>query len=134
MKELFTPFSLYKKRARLIAILWTLLVFTVCLMPAKDIPEINVPLIDKWVHFLLFGAFAFFCLCSRPSKSFLFLFLIFVFSVFYGWLIETLQGAFPFLGRTYELMDIVADGIGGFIGITVFYFLFRYFEKRNVKS
>lgn len=132
--ELFTPASIYKKQARLVAILWTLLVFIVCLLPSKDIPEIDVPLIDKWVHFLLFGLFAFLWLCSKPSPSPTFLLFIFAISVLFGWFVESLQRAFPSLGRSYELMDIVADAIGGLLGTLAFYFLYRFAEKRNVKS
>ena len=134
MTGIFAKDSPYKRKARFIAIAWTLLIFVACLLPAKDIPEIDVPLLDKWVHFLLFGLFAFFWLCSWPYRSIKFLAAVFLISLFYGWLIETLQRSFPSLGRNYELMDIVADGIGGFLGVAFFYLLSSLVERKTAKS
>jgi VanZ family protein len=79
-----------------------------------------VPLIDKWVHFILFGGFTFLWLCARPItnlKSLLFLFFI---TIALGSFIELVQGLLTFLGRSMELMDAVADSIGGLLGIGVF--------------
>ena len=100
--------------------LWTLLIFIGCFMPGKEIPKVDVPFIDKWVHLVLFGGFTFLWLCARPvinSRSLLVLFLI---SVALGSFIELMQGLLVFLGRSMELMDAVADSVGGLLGIWLF--------------
>lgn len=120
MKQIFSSGSPYKKQARSIAIVWTLLIFIGCLMPAKDIPKVDVPLIDKWTHFVMFGGFSFLWLCARPVHTPKYALIILLLSVFTGCFIEYLQGTFTSLGRSMELMDAVADSIGGLLGIALF--------------
>lgn len=120
-RKIFTQASPYKKRARYLAIIWTLLIFIACLTPAKDIPEVPVPLIDKWTHLVLFGGFAFLWLCTNPTRNPVFLGFVFMLSICTGSLIELLQGFFTSLGRSCELLDVVADALGGAIGVAVFY-------------
>lgn len=100
--------------------LWTLLIFILCLLPAKDIPDVQVPLIDKWVHFVLFGVFALLWLLAYPGRKPGFSVIIFLVSVATGWLVEELQGMLPTLGRTKDVMDAVADGIGGLLGVVAY--------------
>lgn len=89
-------------------------------MPASQVPHVNVPLIDKWVHFVFFGGFSFLWLCTQPTLQFAKLCLMLALAIAYGTFIEILQGALPALGRSSEVMDVVADGIGGLIGIVLF--------------
>ncbi|XZF13006.1 VanZ family protein [Chitinophagaceae bacterium MMS25-I14] len=124
MWQIFTESSPYKKRARLLAILWTLLIFILCFLPENDIPQVNVPLADKWVHFILFGVFSLLWLCARPSVRPSFLLFIFFISVFTGWLVEELQGLLAFLGRSKDIMDILADAVGGLLGVIAFLVLY----------
>lgn len=130
MWHIFTTSSPYKKRVRLLAILWTLLIFILCFMPARDVPEVQFPLVDKWVHFVLFGNFAFLWLCSWPGKKMPHLLKMFIASVLVGWLVEEIQGMLPSLGRTKDVLDIVADSIGGILGIAVFYICSTIAEKK----
>lgn len=110
-----------KRRARFLAILWTLLILFLCFIPAREIPRVNVPLIDKWTHFILFGVFAYLWLLSLNKIRFLQLLLILLAAVTLGWLVEIIQGSLSFLGRSKEPMDILADAIGGLIGVFVFW-------------
>ncbi len=107
------------------AILWTLLIFIVCFLPAREIPEVDVPLADKWVHFILFGTYAFLWLLSVKQPSTKSWIVVFISAVLVGWLVEVLQGALSFLGRSQDNMDIVADAIGGFLGVAVFALIIR---------
>ena len=100
--------------------MWTLLIFILCFLPGKDIPDIRVPFIDKWVHFILFGAFAVLWLCAYPTRKITGLLLMLAVSVFLGWLVEVLQGQLSSLGRTQDNMDTLADSIGGLLGILLF--------------
>jgi VanZ family protein len=120
MLRIFTPGSPYTKQARFIAILWTLLIFIGCFTPGQDLPTVDVPLIDKWVHLVLFGGFTLFWLCAYPIRTIPRLLIMFLVSVALGCFIEIMQGLLTFLGRSMELMDAVADAIGGLLGIGVF--------------
>ncbi len=131
MLRIFTPDSPYKKQARFVAILWTLFILIGCFAPAKSIPDVKLPLIDKWVHLVLFGGFTFLWLTARPIRSAIWLVTLFFIAVALGATIEILQGILTFLHRSMEFMDAVADSIGGLLGIFVFS-IFAYFaEKRK---
>ena len=90
-------------------------------MPANDVPNVHIPLADKWVHFVMFGLFAFLWSASIPNFKKIHLPVILLTSIFYGWLVEALQGQLSFLGRSQDNMDILADSIGGAIGVIIFY-------------
>ncbi|MCF8448815.1 MAG: VanZ family protein [Taibaiella sp.] len=130
MKRLFLQDSPYTKQARFIAILWTLLIFIGCLTPAPELPHVSVPLIDKWTHFVLFGVFTFLWLCVRPGATTFQLFTLFFISVVLGCFIEVMQGLLTSLGRSMELMDAVADGVGAALGMAVFY-IGAHFANKN---
>ena len=132
LNKLFSYDSPYKKRARVFAILWTLLIFIACLLPAKDIPEVDVPFADKWVHFMMFGGFAFLWLCSRPSRKLGALFFMLAITVFTGWIVECLQGMLTSLGRSKDMMDVLADAVGGLLGVVLFALL-SYATRNSIK-
>lgn len=119
MRKVFSEDSPHKKRARFIAILWTLLIFILCFLPGRDIPDIKIPLIDKWAHFILFGVFSFLWLCSAPSRKWSHFAIIFLITVFTGWLVEYIQGHYV-PNRSQDMMDALADSVGGLIGIIIF--------------
>lgn len=120
MFRIFSEDSPYKKQARFIAILWTLLIFIGCFTPGNELPKVNVPLIDKWVHLVMFGGFSFFWLCANPNIKLPRLSVLLLISIALGSVIELLQGVFKFLGRSMEFMDAVADSLGGLLGILLF--------------
>ena len=115
------------------AILWTFLILAACFIPGSEIPDLRVPLIDKWVHFILFGVFAFLWLCVYPSRSAARLLTVFLIAAAFGYGVELLQGALrPLLGRSYSGGDALADAIGGANGVGAFYFYDR--TRRNISS
>jgi VanZ family protein len=121
MWQLFTAQSKYKKRAKYAAVMWTLLIFIACFIPGNEIPNIHVPLADKWVHFILFGGFTFLWLLVSPGiqwKQFIFIGLL---GCLFGWMIEEMQGLLTFLGRAKDLYDIYADALGALLGVLLFY-------------
>lgn len=111
---------------------WTLLIFILCFLPGSDLPEVNIPFIDKWVHLVLFGIFSFLWLCSNPTRDRHFLAILFIITVFMGWLVEYIQGHYA-SGRTQDNMDTLADSVGGVIGIAVFTLLF-YLNGRKAQA
>lgn len=126
---MFTVFhqiiSFLHKRAKSLAILWTLLIFILCFIPSKGLPDWQIPFFDKWTHFLLFAVFAILrlnCFQKPNWKVYIFIFLN---SFILGFLVEWLQGLLTFLGRSQDNWDTLADTIGGLIG-TILYVLLRY--------
>lgn len=128
MWVLFTSASPYKKRARWLAMAWTLLIFILCLLPGNELPKVNVPFIDKWAHVVLFAGFSFLWLCAAPTTRLTNLFILLLISIFVGWLVEYIQGAFV-PGRYQDDMDTLADAVGGLAGILLF--VLFYYIARN---
>ena len=119
MLQIFTSNSKFKKSARVLAILWTLLIFVLCLIPGSSFPRVDIPLVDKWAHVILFGVFAFLWLCGYPSRNLRFLIIILIVTAFFGWLVEYIQGNWV-KNRSQDHMDTLADAIGGIVGVLVF--------------
>jgi VanZ family protein len=130
MRRIFFPDSPYRKWARVMAVAWTLLIFILCLLPQKEIPEVNVPFIDKWTHLVLFGGFSFLWLAARPVRGLKWPITLFFIASAIGAIIEGLQGLLVSLGRSMELMDWYADTVGGFLGICLFGVI-RHFVVKN---
>lgn len=119
--SLFTPASTYRRAALVLAMIWTIAIFVACLWPGRELPHSDIPFIDKWTHFILFGVFAFLWFCAYPSgstESYIYIILI---SALLGWLVECLQGWLPHLGRSKDNLDAVADGVGGILGALFFW-------------
>lgn len=86
----------------------------------EQIQRLNAPLSDKWAHFLAFAGLTFLWLCIFRHPTRRQYIATVIFGVAFGVLIELLQLTLTFLGRGYELMDIVADAIGVGIGLVCF--------------
>lgn len=119
MWVIFTEQSPYKKRARYLAIGWTLLIFVLCCLPGDELPDLDIPFVDKWTHVILFAGFSFFWLCAVPGRFPGYWFIMLLLSVFTGWLVEYIQGHY-IPGRYEDRMDTLADAIGGLVGIIIF--------------
>lgn len=120
-----------RKWAGATAFLWTLLIFILCLWPGEELPKSNIALIDKWVHFVLFAPFTFLWLSAFGNRKMFFLIAALIVGIFTGFLVEMMQAAFPKLGRSYDLLDIVADGIGSLLGVLLFAATASFFVKRK---
>src|SRR4051812_28521120 len=114
MNKFFKEDSSYTKRARTLAVLWTLLIFFLCFLPGRDIPNVKIPLIDKWAHIILFGVFTFLWHATVPTRNFGYKVVLFAIAIFLGWLVEYVQGHY-IPQRSQDMMDVLADSIGGFI-------------------
>ena len=131
LNQAFTKASPYKKRARTYTIIWALLIFILCFIPGREFPDVNIPLADKWAHFVLFGIFSFLWLCARPARKLLPLTLVFLAGVTLGWIVEELQGLLTSLGRSKSIGDIYADAIGSLFGVLVFAIISVAVNKRE---
>lgn len=131
LQQIFTTASPYKRQAKIAAIVWTIIIFIGCFMPGKDLPKVDVPLIDKKVHLVFFCVFAILWLCAYPTRKIGGLIRIMATVILLGAFIEVMQGILTFLGRSMEFMDAVADTIGGFVGIGIFCLLSYLSEKKS---
>ena len=79
----------------------------------------------------MFGLLSFLWSSSLQGFKRLFLIIIFTATVFFGWLIEVLQGQLTFLGRSKDNMDIAADAVGGLLGVVIFYIGYTVNRKKE---
>lgn len=114
------------------ALVWLFIVLVLTLIPGPAIPDVGFSFrIDKIVHFFIFGGQMVLTSYSldkqasikgTPARPIL---IAAVFCVGAGVFIEFLQRFVP--GRSFSLLDMVANTIGVVIG----YYVFRYLKKHN---
>jgi VanZ family protein len=104
------------------ALLWTLIVSILTLLPGRDLPDVHIVNFDKMAHFAVFGLLEWLylkwiCLGRSISKPGL----ITLACVAYGGLIEILQGAF-YIDRYADFWDFLFNSLGCLGGWIVFSF------------
>lgn len=110
-------------------IIWAIVIFILCAIPGKDLPEttlVRIPHFDKIVHFGMFfimGIFLYSELSiqtslNRGKKIWISLSII----ISYGAIIEYLQENY-FISRSGDYVDLLADALGGFIAVLMYPFL-----------
>ena len=129
MWNLFSESSPYKIQARVIALAWTILILVSCFTPAKDLPDVDVPFVDKWAHLVFFGLFSLLWWCGFPGGANRRGLWIVLTGSALGGLIELFQGWLVFLGRSMELLDWVADTLGSLLGAAFYMLLARFFRR-----
>ena len=108
------PVSLF-----LIAAIWT-----VCLIPIPETPLNDVPMIDKWTHFVMFGVLSL-CIISeyvyrhRKPKGWDVALVGMLLPFAMGGMIELAQAYCTGGNRSGDVMDWLADGIGVLIGAAI---------------
>lgn len=110
-------------RYQLPAILWALLIFASSSIPGRDFPHINIPNIDKVVHFCYYFVFA--ILVARafrsqshfPDLSRFSLVLSFLLATGYGVSDEAHQLFVS--GRSSDSQDLLADMGGAFVAVAI---------------
>ena len=108
------PVSLF-----LIAAIWT-----VCLIPIPETPLSDVPMMDKWTHFVMFGVLSL-CIISeyvyrhRKPKGWNVALVGMLLPFAMGGMIELAQAYCTGGNRSGDVMDWLADGIGVLIGAAI---------------
>lgn len=120
--------QVWAKRA---AWIWATLLLMACLIPSAEVPKVDVPLIDKWVHFVLFGGQTSLALAALRNPSRKNIFLTTVLCALGGVLVEVLQWiTHSWFHRAFEVMDMVADAVGVAIGWMLFGLFRKYFSEK----
>lgn len=120
MKTFFLYLLENKKKTWILFLIWTTIIFVGCFLPGYDIPDVQIPFIDKWVHFVFFAGYSFLALCLFKKPNSLQKLLILLSAAVLGLMVELIQGSGLIPGRGFEWNDILADSVGGVIGIILF--------------
>lgn len=86
---------------------------------------------DKSVHFLMFGIFSLLWLLAWRTFSPWHPLLMLLVTIAFGYFIEWLQYTLYFLHRSFDHYDVLADAIGGVLGILVFLLLIAVFRSKK---
>lgn len=114
-------------------IIWALIIFVLCAMPSENIPDphLNIPHLDKIVHFGMFFVMAILLCNELEYQTKLTLRNIYITTVsitfIYGGLIEVLQQ--HFFNRSGDILDLLADVFGAIIGCLLYPTLKRWKNK-----
>lgn len=124
-----------KSRYLLLAV-WAVIILVLCGLPPQDVEKMklfNFPQLDKFVHMALYLGFGLFVMAVltlhkrlRGTKT-IYLIAIAICAL-YGWIIELLQ-RYLFVGRSYELLDLLADIIGAVLGVLLYNWLSGRFKR-----
>lgn len=122
----------HKRTIQALTVFWTGLVAYLCLVSSHSLPSVNVFKFDKIGHFTFhFGItviwFLFWKTTYKNENKFAVL-KAFLFSFFFGVLIEICQGLFTET-RKSDMHDVFANTTGALIAVVVIYF----FNKINSK-
>ena len=119
---------------------WTILLsFVVIILSIIPIPEVppleDIPLFDKWVHFLMYGVVA--CCVwydyyrNRADRKITLRTILctVVYPILLGGILELWQ-RYLTTCRSGEWLDFIADSIGAFLAFPIGAFIIRYFAKK----
>ncbi|MBR3529848.1 MAG: VanZ family protein [Bacteroidaceae bacterium] len=119
---------------------WTILlsfvVITLSIIPIPEVPPLeDIPLFDKWVHFLMYGAVA--CCVwydyyrNRADRKITLRTILctVVYPILLGGILELWQ-RYLTTCRSGEWLDFIADSIGTFLAFPIGAFIIRYFAKK----
>jgi VanZ family protein len=112
LPKIIKTWLVHKKALLIAALLYTIALAVVSLLNAVDLPNIEIDNADKYEHAI---AYSLLCLLwYAVLKTFAFskpLLMAAGFSIFYGMVLEVLQGALT-ATRTPDLKDVLADAVG----------------------
>ncbi len=106
------------------SLLTTVVIAVLSLMPVPEIPDMpNVPLMDKWMHFVMYGGLAcavWFDICRHRLKLgfWTVVCLTFIYPIVFGGLMELAQ-AYLTTCRSGDWWDAVADAVGVIIAVPI---------------
>jgi membrane-bound lytic murein transglycosylase A len=117
----------YPKFWKILLAIYLVALFTVSLWPGNQLPKIDISHFDKFVHFSMYFILGLLFQQLLHYRKWSVFFMAFVI----GTLIEVLQTQVPF--RSFDLFDIMANSIGGGVGIIFSNYLIPHFLLRLEK-
>jgi VanZ family protein len=118
-KEIITNYPL---SITLIIAIWIL-----CLIPLPETPLDNVKLMDKWVHFVMFGSIVLvLCFENRHKLTTHSCLLFTILSIMMGAMVELAQKYLTAGIRNGDFLDFIADAIGAIIALTIVLLIKRF--------
>ena len=107
---------------RVYIIAYVVLIAVLSLMPGNDIPDVDLPDVDKLVHLLMYAGLGYlsasaFSTCPLKWRQVRFWLFIMLFT--YGFLLEFAQELFPALHRSFSYWDAAFNGLGAITGISL---------------
>lgn len=116
---LFLKRNLYFKY--MLSILWTIIVLYLSLgkMPDNQDVKINIPHLDKVVHFTMYFVYTFFLLLEIKNRSKIKTFSIVIYAISFGILMEIIQHLlFPY--RSGDIYDGIFNSLGAIFSLIAF--------------
>ena len=118
-----------------LSIIYLVIIVLLSLLPSSDLPD--VPLVsgeDKWIHVCMYLGLGFVTCWSldRNGKSMPPLYLLLLGVFMWGVLMEVLQQLMA-IGRSLEILDMVADLAGAIAGLILYRFMERKWKAYPVK-
>ncbi len=113
-------------------VFWAVSILFLCLIDTKELPSVTyleLMEFDKLVHIVLFGLLMLSCTVALRKQTKIAwaqknaMVIALLFSIVYGSVIEVVQ-FFMVQDRTGELYDVLANGVGAFLGILFFRFIY----------
>ena len=104
-----------------LAITAQIMVTVALLWPAPDWPQTDVPMADKWAHFLVFSVLFYLWAQALSVKNQIrrLSVKLVIALIFYSTIIEVIQDSWS-ISRTGDFMDVLANTVGILMGLIVF--------------
>lgn len=99
-----------------LALIWAVVIFMLSSIPGRAFPDAAVFRYDKVLHALVYSVLGAFCCLALPVPRRFAVPCAALVAVLYGLTDEFHQVFVP--GRSADLHDVVADGVGGLLGAT----------------
>jgi hypothetical protein len=118
-----------RKIYSILLLVWTIVILVAVLLPKEDMitkPHflVDIPHIDKVVHTVLFGVFAFLLAKVLKAKSFRIKILCIIsiaIALIFGLLTECLQKIlYDYIQRDFSWLDFLADSVGVSLALIIF--------------
>ncbi len=125
------------KNPLLITLIWAIFILIICLIPGdniKNINPINIPYLDKLIHFFMYMVLSVLLVSSirrssffskNPNLSYL---LIVLLAIIYGGSIELLQ-RLEIFSRNSDIIDFMANTAGVISGLFIYFVLKKIITK-----
>lgn len=124
---------MHKKVILGLAIIWTILIFILCLFSFSKLPSFGVSGTDKYVHFIFHFGFTllwghYFWLSSNELKLGI-VGRVVLMSFCFGLIIEFLQEAIT-TTRHADVLDVLANSLGSLVAFLVFFPIAKYKSEK----